>query len=41
MYYKIPHDYITRPGAHNGDYWNESLDTQFVFFKKYFDGKIK
>lgn len=41
IYYKIPHDYIIRPGAHNGEYWNSAIDTQIVFFKKFFDGKIK
>lgn len=39
LYYKIPHDYIVRPGAHNGEYWNESLDTQIVFFSKFFNSK--
>ncbi len=34
---KIDHDYIERPGAHNGAYWNNSVDYQLLYFKKYFD----
>ncbi|MBE7171738.1 MAG: esterase family protein [Williamsia sp.] len=34
----IEHDYIERPGAHNSDYWKNSIDYQLLFFKKYFDG---
>lgn len=37
--YKIDHDFIVRPGAHNGEYWNNSIDYQILFFKKYFDRK--
>jgi S-formylglutathione hydrolase FrmB len=36
---KIDHDYIERPGAHNGPYWKNSIDYQLLFFKKYFDSK--
>lgn len=36
---KIPHDYLTRPGVHNGDYWKNSIDYQILFFKKFFDKK--
>lgn len=32
----IPHDYITRPGAHNAQYWNNALDYQILFFEKFF-----
>lgn len=32
----IPHDYITRPGAHNSKYWNNALDYQILFFEKFF-----
>ena len=32
----IDHDFITRPGAHNRDYWNNSIDYQILFFSKYF-----
>jgi S-formylglutathione hydrolase FrmB len=33
---KIKHDYIERPGIHNGAYWRNSIDYQLLFFKKYF-----
>lgn len=33
---KIDHDFITRPGAHNGGYWNNSIDYQILFFSKFF-----
>ncbi len=33
---KIDHDFITRPGAHNGEYWNNSIDYQILFFSKFF-----
>lgn len=33
---KIDHDFITRPGAHNAKYWNNSIDYQLQFFKKFF-----
>ena len=35
---QIPHDFIIRPGTHDGKYWNNSIDYQWVFFKKFFDG---
>ncbi|MCD8183616.1 MAG: esterase family protein [Bacteroides sp.] len=36
---KIDHDFITRPGAHNGKYWNNSIDYQILFFSKFFAKK--
>ncbi|WP_455496546.1 alpha/beta hydrolase [Coprobacter sp.] len=33
----IAHDYIVRPGAHDSQYWSNSIDYQILFFKKYFD----
>ena len=33
---KIDHDFITRPGAHNGKYWSNSIDYQILFFSKFF-----
>ena len=33
---KIDHDFITRPGSHNGPYWNNSIDYHILFFDKYF-----
>ncbi len=35
---KINHDFIIRPGSHNGEYWNNSIDYQWLFFKKFFNG---
>lgn len=32
----IDHDFITRPGAHNQRYWNNSIDYQILFFEKFF-----
>lgn len=32
----IPHDYITRPGVHNWDYWVNSIDFQLLFMDKFF-----
>ena len=33
---QIPHDFITRAGAHNRDYWRNAIDYQLLFFWKYF-----
>lgn len=33
---KIPHDYIERPGAHNNEYWSNSIKYQMLFFSEYF-----
>ncbi|HEY0895633.1 MAG TPA: alpha/beta hydrolase family protein [Sphingobacteriaceae bacterium] len=32
----IAHDFISRPGGHSWEYWNNALDYQLLFFKKYF-----
>lgn len=32
----IDHDFITRPGVHNGAYWKNSIDYQILFFSKFF-----
>lgn len=32
----IDHDYLLRPGGHNNEYWNNSIDYQILFFLKYF-----
>lgn len=32
----IPHDYITRPGAHNWEYWNNSIWYQLLFMNNFF-----
>lgn len=33
---KIDHDFITRPGGHTGEYWNNSIDYHLLFFDKFF-----
>ncbi len=40
VYRNIKHDYITRPGGHYWSYWANSLDTQLLFFSKFFDGTL-
>ena len=35
--YKIDHDFIVRPGVHNGDYWKNSIEYQLLFFKNFFN----
>lgn len=34
---KISHDFITRPGGHTSEYWNNSIDYHLLFFYKYFN----
>ncbi len=34
---KIEHDYIVRPGAHNWEYWKNSVVYQLLFFRRHFD----
>lgn len=41
LYNNIPHDYITRPGAHNWPYWKNSIKFQLLFMKNYFDANKK
>lgn len=36
---KIDHDFITRPGGHTSEYWNNSIDYQILFFDKFFHRK--
>lgn len=36
---KVQHDYITRPGKHNWDYWKESIYYQALFMNRYFTSK--
>lgn len=36
---KIDHDFILRPGVHNGPYWNNAVDYQILFFSKFFHKK--
>jgi S-formylglutathione hydrolase FrmB len=35
-YNNIPHDFISRPGAHNGDYWKNAVKYQMLFFNDFF-----
>lgn len=39
--YKINHDFIVRQGNHSHTYWNNSLDYQILFFKKFFNRRSK
>lgn len=36
LYNNIAHDYITRSGAHNAEYWKNSIEYQILFFAKFF-----
>ena len=36
LYRNIPHDYISRPGAHNREYWANAIKYQMLFFGEYF-----
>ena len=36
LYLNIKHDYYTRPGGHTGEYWENAIDYQLVFFNKFF-----
>jgi S-formylglutathione hydrolase FrmB len=38
-YRKIPHDYISRPGAHNWPYWENAVQHQLLFMNSYFNKK--
>lgn len=35
--YKINHDFLVRPGGHNGEYWKNSIDYHILFFKNFFE----
>jgi S-formylglutathione hydrolase FrmB len=37
LYRNIPHDYISRPGAHTWPYWTNAVKYQLLFMKNYFD----
>ena len=34
--HRIPHDYLVRPGDHDGAYWKNSIEYQLLFFHLYF-----
>ncbi|WP_436415026.1 alpha/beta hydrolase [Petrimonas sp.] len=36
LYRNIPHDYISRPGVHNWEYWDNAIKYQVLFFSEYF-----
>jgi len=36
LYRNIPHDFTTRPGSHNWQYWNNSIKYHLLFFNDYF-----
>jgi S-formylglutathione hydrolase FrmB len=37
IYRNIPHDFITRPGAHTWPYWTNAVKFQMLFMRNYFD----
>ena len=39
LYHNIPHDYISRPGAHNWEYWSNAIKYQVLFFHEYFKSR--
>ena len=41
LYRNIPHDYITRPGAHNWNYWTNAIQFQLLFMSNYFKSQMK
>ena len=40
LYRNIPHDYISRPGAHTWPYWTNAVKFQMLFMRNYFDNEI-
>jgi len=40
LYRNIPHDYITRAGAHNWNYWNNAIHYQLLFMSNYFNAPV-
>lgn len=41
LYLNIPHNYISRPGGHNREYWNNAIKYQLLYFNDYFVNKKK
>jgi S-formylglutathione hydrolase FrmB len=37
LYRNIPHDFISRPGVHNWEYWENAIKYQALFFNRYFE----
>lgn len=40
-YRNIPHDFITRPGAHNWAYWSNAIQYQLLFMNNFFKTRTK
>jgi S-formylglutathione hydrolase FrmB len=38
---RIPHDFISRPGKHNWDYWRNSIKYQLLYISNYFSNSNK
>lgn len=38
-YRNIPHDFISRPGGHNREYWDNAVKYQALFFAEFFNNK--
>jgi S-formylglutathione hydrolase FrmB len=36
IHQNIPHDFISRPGSHNWEYWTNSVKFQLLFFNNFF-----
>ncbi|MDR1173081.1 MAG: esterase family protein, partial [Bacteroidales bacterium] len=36
LYRNIPHDFISRPGAHNWEYWKNAIKYQLLFMSNFF-----
>ena len=41
LYRNIAHDYITRPGAHNWNYWVNAVQYQLLFMNNFFKSQSK
>ena len=41
LYRNIPHEYISRPGAHNWNYWTNAIQYQLLFMNNYFKNGMK
>lgn len=41
LYRNIAHDYITRPGAHNWNYWVNAVQYQLLFMSNFFKSQSK
>ncbi|WP_285058510.1 alpha/beta hydrolase [Pedobacter ginsengisoli] len=39
LYNNIPHDFTIRPGAHNWEYWTNSVGFQLMYFNNFFNKK--